>query len=378
MPGRVLGGAYGECFVAERAFRLDHVHGGEPLADFLSLAHRAIACFARNPNLPPLNPRDVLFLDTETTGLSGGMGTYVFMVGAGFFAEDRFVVRQFFMRHHAEEAAMLAAINELVDRFRAVVTFNGKAFDIPLLETRFVASRQRSGLRADPHLDLLFLARRMWRERLSSCSLESIEHAIFRHSRQVDVPSWVIPQLYFSYVRGGDARRMVRVFHHNLHDVLSLVALACRLGRLTGDPTTTTDGEDLYAVGRLYEDLGYADDASGCYERALHACRSSALRVRIVQRLARLCRRAGRQARAAELWQDLLWSGHPGLLPHVELAKHYEHGARDYGRAVAVVEQALTLVQLAEMRQRPGAALERAELERRLARVLAKRSRISA
>ena len=378
LPGVVVESGGGACFMVERGFGLDHVHGGERLAQFLGLAERALACLARDAGLGALDPRDVVFLDTETTGLSGGTGTYVFMVGLGFFEPDRFVVRQYFMRHHAEEGPMLAALNGLFPRFRGIVSFNGKGFDLPLLQTRFVASRQRPTLRAEPHLDLLFPSRRLWRDRLPSCSLGSIEQAILGHGRRGDVPSWMIPQLYFRYVREGDARPMVRVFQHNLDDVLSLVALACRLGRLLGDPLGhDADVDDLDAVGRLYEDLGYCAEAAACYERAI-VVGSGPARRRVAVRLARLCKRTGRSERALELWRRLAAGGAATCTPHVELAKHYEHRARDYAAAIAVVQEALTLVELALARRQPGAADERAELERRLARLVAKQRRRAA
>ena len=271
---------------------------------------------------------------------------------------------------------MLAALNALFPRFRGVVTFNGKAFDLPLLQTRFVASRQRPTLRVELHLDLLFPSRRLWRERLPSCSLGSIEQAILGHRRRDDVPSWMVPQLYFRYVRDGDARPMVRVFQHNLDDVLSLVALAGRLGRLLGDPLgQEADADDLEAVGRLYEEFGYCDDAAGCYERALAVAGTSQARGRVAVRLARLCKRTGRSERALDLWRRLALAGATSCAPHVELAKHYEHRAGDYAAAIAVVQEALTLAELAEARRRPGAAGERAELERRLARLVAKQQR---
>ncbi len=373
VPGTVHEGDLGACFVGERAFPLDHVHGAEPLGGLLQLTDRAIACLARQSSSGVLDPSEVLFLDTETTGLSGGTGTYVFMVGLGFFESGRFVVRQYFMRDHAEEPAMLAALNGLFPRFRAVVSFNGKAFDLPLLQTRFVAGRRRSTLRAEPHLDLLFTARRLWRDRLPSCSLGAIEQAILRHGRQQDVPSWMIPQLYFRYVRDGDARPMASVFHHNLDDVLSLVSLACHLGRLLGDPLgQPAEPDELEAVARLYEELGYAEDAAACYERALRLATTAQHRRRIAIRLAQHCKRIGRSDRALELWRRLAASTPTHCAAHVELAKHYEHRVRDYGAAIAIVQEALTILELAKARRHPDAATEHSALGRRLARLLNK------
>lgn len=375
VPGRVQVGERGTYFVGERRFALDHVHGGETLGTFLDLADRALACLARRADLAPLDRRTVVFLDTETTGLSGGTGTYVFMVGLGFFDAEQFVVRQYFMRHHAEEPAMLAALADELRRFAAVVTFNGKAFDLPLLQTRFTQSRLRPRLPTDLHLDVLHAARRFWRDRLDSCSLGAIEAAILGHARERDVPSWMIPELYFRYVRGGSARPMARVFEHNLHDILSLAAVTCRLGRILGAPTAGADVHDLFAVARLLEDLGHLDDACACYELALEAGRGSPIRRDVAARLAALCKRSGRPDRAVQLWQRLARGHQATCEPFVELAKHYEWGTRDYAAAITVVEQALVVVQLRQARRASGASGERVDLERRLARLIAKRRR---
>jgi len=376
VAGSIVEGSLGSCFVAERVFDLAHEHGSESLGRFFAVSDRGLGCLARSAAPLALDRESILFLDTETTGLSGGTGTYVFLVGIGYFRGDQFVVRQHFMRHHAEEPALLGVLNDLAGRFDAVVTFNGKSFDVPLLMTRYTANRLRPTLRAVHHLDLLHPSRRVWRERLESCSLGSLEAAILGHQRVRDVPGWMIPDLYFQYLRGGPPEAMALVFEHNVHDILSLVALACRLGRLLGDAGDADhDADDLFAAGRIYEDLGLIEEACARYERALSGAQSVAVRVQIASRLAALCKRLGNHERAIQLWRRLATLGLTGCEPHVELAKHYEHRARDYAAAIALVEEALAIVELRQLRRLPGAAAERRELERRLARLLAKRQR---
>jgi uncharacterized protein YprB with RNaseH-like and TPR domain len=376
VPGAIVDGPLGACFVAERTFDLEHLHGCEPLGGFFSISDRGLGCLARSAVPLDLDRESILFLDTETTGLSGGTGTYVFMVGVDFFRGERFVVQQVFMRHHAEEPALLAVLNGLVGRFEAVVTFNGKSFDIPLLLTRYAQNRQRPALQVAHHLDLLHPARRFWRERLESCTLGTLEGAILGHARVRDVPSWMIPELYFQYVRGGAPEPMAPVFAHNLDDILSLVAVACRLGRLLGDEVQADhEAQDLFAAGRIFEDLGLVDAACDRYERALTAGRQVLVRAQVAGRLAALCKRLGRQERAIQLWQRLATLRLSGCEPHVELAKHYEHRVRDYGAAIAMVEEALAIVEVRQIRRLTGAVAERRELERRLARLLAKQAR---
>ena len=171
---------------------------------------------------------------------------------------------------------------------------------------------------------------------------------------------------------------MAVVFEHNLHDVLSLVALTCRLGRLLDGPErrrARTSVHDLFATGRIYEDLGLLEEACSRYERALALRENVALRALAARRLAAICKRAGRHERAVQLWRRLATLGLTGCEPHVELAKHYEHRLRDYAAAIAVVEEALAIAELRQLRRQPGAAAERIELERRLARLMAKRQR---
>jgi uncharacterized protein len=379
VPGAVVEGPEGACFVGERRFPLEHQHGDAPLGRFFAVSDRGLGCLARSTQPLTVDREAILFLDTETTGLAGGTGTYVFLVGVGYFCGEQFVVQQFFMRDHAEEPALLTALNGVVGPFEAVVTFNGKSFDVPLLLTRYTANRQRPALRPTLHLDLLHPSRRVWRERLDSCSLGTLEGAVLGHQRMRDVPSWMIPELYFRYVRGGEPEMMAAVFEHNLHDVLSLVTLACHLGHLIDGPDDA-DGQshgvrDLYAAGRIFEDLGLLEEACARYERALAIRESVAIRAQVASRLAAICKRAGRHERAVQLWRRLCTLGLTGCEPHVELAKHYEHRLRDYTAAIAVVEEALAIVELRQLRRQPGAVAERTDLERRLARLLAKRQR---
>ena len=381
VPGSVLSGPLGACFVAEYDLALDHRHGDEALGGFFEVTDRGLGCLARAVEPLDIDRESIVFLDTETTGLAGGTGTFVFMVGLAYVRGERLLVRQYFMRDHAEEPAMLAALSQILSRHEAVVTFNGKSFDVPLLLTRYTANRQRPSVPTEIHLDLLHPSRRFWREQLESCTLGTLERAVLGHSRTSDVPSWMIPDLYFRYLRGGDPRSMVTVFEHNLHDVLSLVALTCRLGRLLDGPTVTISAEsgpsvfELFAAARIYEDLGLLEEAYARYEQALAAKRDIAVRARVASRLAALCKRAGRHERAVQLWRRLATLGLTGCEPFVELAKHYEHRLRDYDAAIGAVEEALAVAEIQALRRQPGAVAERAALEHRLARLLAKRQR---
>ncbi len=343
VSGRVVNTARGPAFVVEHRHPAGADHGGVRLTAARSLEGRHLGAMALDDGLSSLDLSRAVFLDTETTGLGLGTGTYVFLVGCGFFEGDDFITRQYFLRDLDEEPAFLAALQADLERFEAVVTFNGKAFDLPLLENRFVLARRRPRLPADRHLDLRHAAARLWRERLASCSLSSLEAGVLGFARYGDVPGELIPLLYFDYLRSGDARIVEPVFVHNRHDILSLTALTVKAAALVADPLgdVASDPADRFSLARLLERLGRLEDSLACYELAMAACPPPLTRERAARHLARLYKRIGRLEQAVGIWQRLV--AEPGwtIHPYVELAKYYEHRVRDYDRAIAVVRAAL-------------------------------------
>jgi len=236
LPGEKVSTPYGECFLVEHSHPAGHPHGAYRLDEALEADPQVFPWMARGLGGVAFDLSQCVFVDLETTGLAGGTGTYAFLVGIGYFQGMRFVVRQYFMEDYDGEEALLHALAEALEPFRGVVSFNGKSFDLPLLETRFQMARRPFPLRDLPHLDLLFPARRLWKDRLESCALSSLEAAILGVEREVDVPGWAIPGIYFDYLRSGDARPLAPVFEHNRHDLLSLATLATRLARQYVDP----------------------------------------------------------------------------------------------------------------------------------------------
>jgi uncharacterized protein YprB with RNaseH-like and TPR domain len=193
-----------------------------------------------------------LFLDLETTGLAGGTGTYAFLVGLGRITPEGFHLRQHFLGDLAAERELLAALAPELEAAPLLVTYNGKLFDAPLLETRYRLARMRWPLEERPHLDLLYPARRLWKLRCGSARLLDLEQMILGHARAEDVPGSLIPHLYFDYLRGGDARPLEVVFRHNAEDLLTLAALAARLLTLAASPETTHDDSlELLGLARL-------------------------------------------------------------------------------------------------------------------------------
>jgi uncharacterized protein len=251
----------GACYVLDRIYPLHHRHGADTLDSLLQQQPAAAAPFCGEPRLSDLDFRDFLFLDTETTGL-GGAGTLAFMVGVAFFEGDAFVARQYFLRDHGDEPAMLWLINELLAQRPGLITFNGRSFDLPLLDGRFLLNRMVCDICERPHLDLLPPARRLWRQRFDSCALGALEQTLLGLRRsQEDVPGWLIPALYHHYLVSGDGREMARVFYHNRIDLLSMVTLAARITRQLAAPQPGDHPIDLLGLGRWLADIGRVEEA---------------------------------------------------------------------------------------------------------------------
>lgn len=363
----------GRCFVAQTRYPLDHVHAGVALSDLLGHAGDALALLGNDPRLAFLEPERAVLLDVETTGLAGGTGTYAFLIGLGYFADGAFVVDQFFLRDPSEERTMLAVLGATLGGFEALITFNGKCFDWPLVETRHVYNRVPLRPSAPLHLDLLFPARRLFKRRLGACNLTALEPGALGLDHRVgDVPGYLIPTIYFEYLRRRDGRPLRQVFEHNRKDILTMLALATLMARQVGDPrgAPIDDPTDLYSLGRLFEDAGRLETAVHCYERSLATPGRAFDRGEALARLSGVYKRLDDRARAVALWEEMVAAGAGSTYPYVELAKHLEHRAKEPGRA-------LDLAREAARRHEAVRALttfrrwrsEQAELDRRIARL---------
>lgn len=340
----------GETFYMETRYPMEYCRGPLPLEAVHQIPGSIWELLGRVP--PTVDMRRAVFLDTETTGLAGGSGTYAFLVGLGFFQDANFVVRQYFLRDYPEEDALLEAVAADLAPCRLLVTFNGKAYDWPLLETRFRLSRRPPPLSGVPHLDLLHPARRIWRDRLPQCSLTTLETQILGVVRQGDVPGSLIPQRYFDYLRSGDAGPLAEVVLHNRMDIVSLVSLAAWLGRMAADPfSPTPDGElvpgdDLFALGRLYLSRGGFPAGIRCLEGARERGVTSISEARLQRELSAAYKRVKAHREALAIWQEMVRGGSSfSLYPYVEMAKYYEHVAHDYRAAHEAAQQALTIAE---------------------------------
>ncbi len=348
VPGRFHTTSHGQCFVVEEHYPLGHLHGDLTLSTFLDLRPELAAQVARDDALASANLRRSCFLDTETTGLSGGAGTMAFVVGLGFFAEGQFHLHQYFLRDPGDEPAMVETLAAQLAEFEALISFNGISFDVPILENRFILARIPPPTMGLPHLDLLHPSRRLWRYGLPSCSLGTLERAVLGVLReQDDVPGGVIPLIYRDYLRTGDAREVKRILYHNAVDILSLVTLAARLCRIFAQPWTDAElnGAEFYGLGRWYASEGRPADTERAYRASIASNPAPDLRAKALHSLAHLLKRAGRRAEAFAYWQQLALEATDDVLAHVELAKYFEWHARDLALAAAWTRAAIAQVE---------------------------------
>ena len=368
LPGGEVVTPLGAYQLIENRYPLDFVHGPLPLAALLARDPATAARLARNDALAGAGLRSLAFLDTETTGLAGGAGTLVFLVGVGAVEEDEFILRQYFLRDPGEEEAMLTALVQDLAPRTGWVTFNGRAFDLPLLETRLTLNRQRGALGQRPHLDLLMPARKLYQGRLASCSLGHIEQHVLSILRdQEDVPGALIPQMYQDYLRTRDASEMHRVIYHNAIDILSMVTLAAHLLEVFATKVETPDSkfqtpnskaeaahlksaiknlksEDLLRLARWHDQEGRFAEAESAYRLALKDKLDLDARRESLMRFAGLLKRQERRAEAVPLWEQWASFSLDDPQPSVELAKYYEWHAVDLPKAIEWTEHALKLV----------------------------------
>jgi len=284
----------------------------------------------------------IVFLDTETTGIHGGTGMVPFLVGVGFYQGETFHTAQYFIRDFDEEPSMLLALSKLLERFKLLVTYNGATFDVPLLETRFTLAKLDSPFEGMEHLDLLPGARRLWRNGHGSCRLVALEQKIVSFLRGPDIPGSMIPKAYFDFLQGRGVSVMASVLKHNLHDIVSLVALTvCATDRTAADPAAFDEPLDLYSLARVMENTAEWKRAAQLYEMAMSAGLPEPFMIRTQESLVVLLRRLGEHARSLALCEKLMEAPVFSMVGHEGAAVHHERIGGVPLRALEVVERAL-------------------------------------
>lgn len=314
----------------------------EPSAIALELLSRSRdAEVSRRTRSALADPSKWLFLDTETTGLAGGTGTYAFLIGLAWWDAGALQVEQLFMRDFTEEYSLLHELSARVAERPVLVTFNGKTFDWPLLDSRFTMTRTIPTPRLAAHLDLLHPARALWKLRLGSVRLVDLERHVLDAPRlgwhrEEDVASSLIPQYYFDYLRGGSADPLVGVLRHNQMDLRGLAALFGKINTLLTSQEADREGVDsldLFGLSRFFERRGDSDRAHVACSQAIDLGLPAEFRPRAHRELALLAKRRGDHDAAAALWLELAGDLQDGVLACEQLAIHYERRAKDPVRA---------------------------------------------
>jgi hypothetical protein len=372
--GQVVTNEFGEHFQTERFFAGHKPHGTADVGALCELPPNFLDALSENeiPNTPP---ERWAFLDTETTGLMGGSGTYAFLTGVGRIVPNGFRIRQFFLREYAEERSALAALAAHLSEFDVLVTYNGKTYDQPLLETRYRLSRHRAPFTRLGHLDLLHGARRLWKLRLENCRLVQLEQQILGFERDGDVAGEFIPYIYFEYLRSREACGLIPIFHHNAMDILTLACLTA----VVPAAFRSTDaealsrvgvrrGEDLTGIARWLLSAGEHAEALALFQRAVDAGLPDKLLFQVLWQIARLQKKLGNIHGALRGYTELAGCRNAFRVCALEeLAKHYEHEERNYVVALEFTRQALSHEASATLEHRQQ------RLERRIAKPRARK-----
>jgi uncharacterized protein YprB with RNaseH-like and TPR domain len=353
--------ARGRHFETERLFERHRRHGSAEISALAELPHDLLDTISLR-SVPDGPPEKWAFLDTETTGLAGASGTCAFLVGVGRITAEGFRVRQFFMRDYSEEASVLDAVARHLAPFRVLITYNGRVFDQPLLETRYRMNRAGAPFSSLNHLDLLYGARRLWKLRFESCRLVDLENQVLGVERQGDLPGALIPYVYFEYLHTREAVRLLPIFHHNAMDI---VTLACLTGIVPfafkdGGYAHLRNGPEMAGIARWLQQAGEPEQALKLFRRAIEAGLGDDLLFRTLWDLAALERKLGNGKAALAVWNDLAAARNPFRVRALEeLAKHYEGRVKDYALALKATRTALEFEDSPDLRKREARLMRR-------------------
>jgi uncharacterized protein len=359
----------GNTYIAMQTCPRDYRHG--KINIFREWNKEKISLWSGHREFSNLANEKIAFLDTETSGLSSGAGTVVFMVGVGYFTEGEFTVSQLFLRSPAQETAFLEAFLEVIDPFSAVVTYNGKSFDIPMLNSRLNFHKMPSPFKSIIHLDLLHLARKIWKYRLPQRRLADLEHEIMVFERtEKEVPGWMVPQIYYDYLLSRDARPLDGVFYHNFADITSLAALLTHMSVLLEIDQVSADIDvlELVAIARIYEELGLTKESERQFKKCLAQNMPAADYLNTLLFYANMLKRKGDLPSATELWDKAAEVG--SIDACVELAKYFEHKVKNQEAAEKWTRRGMILTNTHSRKEKRD--MYSLQLNHRLDRILRK------
>lgn len=347
--------------IREFSYPLDSVFNRVRLSSWKEIPPRFLTLVSGDEAFMRIDPMKLLYFDVESTGLSGGTGTIPFMLGFGFFTPDHFRVKIFILNDLSREDKMLACVDEFLEELdpSATVTFNGRSFDFPLMETRYILHRKRFPLQKKPHLDFLFPARTIWKNSYESRKLGYLGDLLLGISREDDVDPGLIPSLYFSYLRSNRFSLLEKVVEHNALDLVGLSALLLLAVGYVMDVSSTRDAGEMLGVAMLFEKSGCFDRAGELLEMVRQASDRQDIMVKAVKRLSILKKKKKLFEEASELWKVLSeFHDHFALK---ELSIHFEHREKNYHGALEIVNRAICEVDLTPA--------QRQDLEKRLERL---------
>lgn len=344
LQGQEVATPYGTCYVVETKHPLTKKHGHWALGKVLGADYNKLSLLGQGFQ-GSFDAQQTLFFDTETTGLAGGTGTYAFLVGLGFFTEDHFVVKQLLMRDYNEELALLYLLDQEFGQRKIILSFNGKTFDLPLLQTRFTLSRfNLEWIAQVEHLDLLHMARRIWRHKLPSCSLNSLEEHILGVTRVDDISGFEIPARYFQFLQTKQGELLQQIVEHNYLDIVSLATLLFRLqATLELEPAECDCSYEAEALANLALLAGDYNSALPFLEAARQLATETEQYLGILRTTASVHKRLGDYGEASKFWKKILELNEADFFAAEELAKYYEHRLKDLLGAEQVTRRALAL-----------------------------------
>jgi hypothetical protein len=334
----------------ENAYPLETSYGKITLSSGLQIKGDVLTWLSRDSAFENLDLSNALFIDLETTGLSGGTGVIPFLIGLGYYRDDRFHVTQFFLGELAEEERMIQEFGQFLSQmnFQSIITFNGKGFDMPLLETRFILHRQPFSLSELPHLDFLYSARSLWRHKHESCRLYHLAREVVQADRAEDIPAAEVPGRFFQYLQTGNFEVIEPVLYHNQEDILSLLGVVI-VGSIIfseAGEEEFADAMDLYGAGKVMENVGEVEKSVDFFKRALEGKLSEEISLQARRKLSTYFKKGEDWERAVSLWKEMTASNRASLnqlYSFRELAMYFEHKMKKFEEALKVAEEGLVL-----------------------------------
>jgi uncharacterized protein YprB with RNaseH-like and TPR domain len=329
----------------ENPFLLDTKYGKTTLSLGLDIKGEILSYLSKDPAFENLDLSTALFIDLETTGLSGGTGVVPFLVGMGYYRDEKFYVAQYFLGDLAAEEQFIQELDQFFSQmnFQSIVSFNGKNFDLPLLETRFILQRQPLVLSELPHLDFLYSARSLWRHKHENCRLFHLAREVVEADRAEDIPAAEIPYRYFQYLQTGNFELIEPVLYHNQEDILSLLGVVIVGSLLFSEESEEwlADAMDFFGAGKVMENVGEVERSVHFFQRALEGNLSEETAISAKKKLSYYFKRNKEWGKAISLWKEM--TSIDQLFSFRELAMYYEHREKKYEDARVLAEEGLAV-----------------------------------